>query len=160
MERPVYACAAGCDGVSSVVEARVGIKKANGKNRGRAKESVRESTVQTKKPVDVVQARENVAALVRDSGSEIARGMIESAKVGQLAAAKYLFELAGLYPATEETEAVRVEDSLAHTLLRRMGLPIEPVISNSRRALAGLTEGAKAPRERARAVTEDTEREG
>ena len=136
------------------------IKKANAKNKGRAKESVRESTVQGKKPVDVVQARENVAALVRDSGSEIAMAMIESAKVGQLAAAKYLFELAGLYPATEETEAVRGEDSLAHTLLRRMGLPIEAAISDSRRAAAELTtERTEAPRESARAATEDTETE-
>jgi hypothetical protein len=54
--------------------------------------------------------------------------VIEVAKTGQLASAKYLFEAVGLYPATEETRAKAPEDSLAYTLLRRMGLPTEPVI--------------------------------
>jgi hypothetical protein len=39
-----------------------------------------------------------------------------------------LFEAAGLYPATEETAARPQGDSLAHILLRRMGLPLESVI--------------------------------
>jgi hypothetical protein len=39
-----------------------------------------------------------------------------------------LFEAVGLYPATEETAARPQGDSLAHILLRRMGLPLESVI--------------------------------
>ena len=40
---------------------------------------------------------------------------------------KYLFEMIGLYPAAvqEETQG---EDSLARTLLRRLGLPEEPML--------------------------------
>ena len=46
---------------------------------------------------------------------------------GHYAAMKYLFEMIGLYPAAapEETEG---EDSLARTLLRRLGLPEEPML--------------------------------
>jgi len=36
---------------------------------------------------------------------------------------KYLFELIGLYPATGEVEAAPGEDSLAKTLLKRLGVP-------------------------------------
>lgn len=81
------------------------------------------------KAVDIVQARENVATVVRNSATEIAKGLIEGAKAGQLASAKYLFEVAGLYPAAaEQTVTARPEDSLAHILLKRMELPTEPVI--------------------------------
>ena len=46
---------------------------------------------------------------------------------GHYAAMKYLFEMIGLYPAAtqEENEG---EDSLARTLLRRLGLPEEPML--------------------------------
>jgi hypothetical protein len=82
----------------------------------------------TKKPVDMVQAREKVSDLVRKSAAAIATGVINSAKRGQLASAKYLFEAVGLYPATGQTPEGPAEYSLAHTLLRRMGLPLEPVV--------------------------------
>lgn len=81
-----------------------------------------------KKPVDMVQARENVSDLVKEAAADIANGVIKVAKTGQLASAKYLFEAVGLYPATGQMPDMPVEDSLAHTLLRRMGLPLEPVV--------------------------------
>jgi len=70
--------------------------------------------------------------MVGNSATELVAGMINAAAAGELAPAKYLFEMAGLYPATEETEATDPqEDSLAHILLKRMGLPIEPAIQNT-----------------------------
>jgi hypothetical protein len=102
------------------------VKKAKGKRT--AKQSEKKSVVGTKKPVDMVQLRENINNLVGESAKDIATKVIEVAKTGQLASAKYLFEAVGLYPATEETRAKAPEDSLAYTLLRRMGLPTEPVI--------------------------------
>ena len=102
------------------------MKKAKGKRT--AKQSEKKSVVGTKKPVDMVQLRENINNLVGESAKDIATKVIEVAKTGQLASAKYLFEAVGLYPATEETRAKAPEDSLAYTLLRRMGLPTEPVI--------------------------------
>lgn len=134
----------------------MGIKKATRKNKATGKKPVAKGAVQTKKPVDIVQARENVASLVRNSATEIATRVIEEAKAGQLASAKYLFEVAGLYPATEETRAVGTESSLAHTLLKRMGLPTEPVICENDRGAAALSGDAKeTARETARAAAED-----
>ena len=77
-------------------------------------------------PVDFVEARKNVATLVRMAANDIAAGLIEQAKSGELAPTKYLFELAGLYPATPETSS-KPENSLAYALLKRMGLPTDPM---------------------------------
>jgi hypothetical protein len=106
----------------------VAIKKATGKRSQAAKISVpKQSLGQTPQPVDAAQARENVANLVSASATEIATatGAFTVAKAGQLASVKYLFEVAGLYPATEEAAAMLPENSLVHTLLRRMGQPTE-----------------------------------
>ena len=46
---------------------------------------------------------------------------------GHYAAMKYLFEMIGLYPAAAQEEP-QGEDSLARTLLRRLGLPEEPLL--------------------------------
>jgi len=103
-------------------------KKAKEKSKGTAKKSAKRSTSRTKKPADMVQVRENINSLVRLAARDIAREIIKVAKTGQLASAKYLFEAVGLYPPTEETLKKPLEDSLAHTLLTRMGLPTEPII--------------------------------
>jgi hypothetical protein len=102
------------------------VKKA--KSKRTAKRPENKSAGGTKKPIDMVQLRENINNLVGESAKDIATKVIEVAKTGQLASAKYLFEAVGLYPATEETRAKAPDDSLAYTLLRRMGLPTEPVI--------------------------------
>jgi hypothetical protein len=81
---------------------------------------------ETTAPPDFAEARKMIAELVRLSAVEIATSFLNAAKTGQVAPAKYLFEAVGLYPATEETPE-RAKHSLAYTLLKRMGLPTEPV---------------------------------
>src|ERR1022692_155351 len=49
----------------------------------------------TKKPVDLVRVREIITNPVGNSAKDIATGVIEVAKAGQLASAKYLFEAVG-----------------------------------------------------------------
>ncbi len=98
--------------------------KKDAKKKSRAK-----SPAKTKSPADFVEVRKVIATLVRGSAREIARKVIEVAKLGQLAPAKYLFEAVGLYPPTEETAGPSQDNSLAFTLLKRMGLPTEPVIT-------------------------------
>jgi hypothetical protein len=83
--------------------------------------------VKTTEPADFVQVRKNIATLVGGAAEAIATEAIEMAKAGQLAPAKYFFEAVGLYPPTAETTA-GPEDSLAYTLLKRMGLPTDPLI--------------------------------
>ena len=77
------------------------------------------------KPPDAAQAREEVKGRVRRAAGDIADELIKVAMSGQLATAKYLFEVAGLYPATEEAEPQ--ENSLAYILLKRLGLPTDPL---------------------------------
>lgn len=123
-------------------------KKAMGEAKRATKEAiplVRGTDVQLKRPADIAQARENVVSLIRDSATEIATAAIEKAIAGELASAKYLFELAGLHPAKEETMQEHTEDSQAFALLRRMALPTGEVICDNDEA-AGET---------ARAVVED-----
>ena len=110
----------------------------------KAKAASKNAKQMQKNPVDIVDARENVTKLVRDAAIEIALGVIEGAKAGQLASAKYLFEVAGLYPAAEEAAAARPEDSLAYILLKRMGLPTEPVIREEDQVPAALGRESKA----------------
>jgi len=53
---------------------------------------------------------------------------MEQAMTGQLAPAKYLFEMASIYPATTDGSFSTVdEESLAATLMRRLDLPDKPI---------------------------------
>jgi hypothetical protein len=77
--------------------------------------------------VDLGVARKSVHKMVRASIATIAQKLIESAKDGNLAAAKYLFEMAGVYPIYENGSSEIEEGSLAEMLLKHLGIPIEPV---------------------------------
>jgi hypothetical protein len=108
-------------------------KKAKGKGKAAAKKAEKKSAEKSApktKGKDIVQVRENINELVKGSAELIATEVIKVAMTGQLATAKYLFEAVGLYPPTEETSVRPIETTLAHTLLKRMGLPIEPVITD------------------------------
>jgi len=53
---------------------------------------------------------------------------MEEAMKGQLAPAKYMFEVAGVYPpVTDGEQATQEEDCLAKTLLARLNIPKKPV---------------------------------
>ena len=75
-------------------------------------------------PKDMAEARKGISDVVRGSAMNIVAALIRKAEDGELPAAKYLLEIVGLYPATEETSSKPV-DSLAYTLLQRVGLPPE-----------------------------------
>lgn len=106
----------------------VGLKKTKGKNKREGKKPAKKSTDKANPPKAIGEVRENISELVRGSAKDIAKEVIRVAKTGQLASARYLFEVAGLYPPAEQTGS-KPDDSLAHVLLKRMGLPTEPVIS-------------------------------
>jgi hypothetical protein len=98
-----------------------------------------------KVPVDFVEARKNIATQVRMSVNEIVARFIELAKDGELGPAKYLFEVCGLYPATAETSA-KPESSLAYTLLKRLGLPTDPIVCDEANPVALSRGTTVAPR--------------
>ena len=68
---------------------------------------------------------------------------MEEAGKGHYPGMKYLFEMIGLYPATS-TDDAPAQDSLAATLLRRLGLPEEsmpePRVTKDSEATAAASE--------------------
>jgi hypothetical protein len=71
--------------------------------------------------------RQQIANLVGSQAVAMVRTTMEEAEKGHYAAMKYLFEMIGLYPAAPQEE-MPGEDSLAGTLMRRLGLPEEPML--------------------------------
>jgi hypothetical protein len=105
------------------------MKKDKPKSKPPAEKSPRKTARKARKAVDLVEVRKNITNIVGSEAAEMALAVVDEALKGQLAPVKYLFEVAGLYPAAgDAAEAPPEEDSLARTLLRRLGLPEDPVI--------------------------------
>jgi hypothetical protein len=145
----------------------VSVRKAKGKGKETPTEkpekpakAKRDKASAKKKGKDLVEVRESINELVMDSAVAIAAGVIEVAKTGQLAPAKYLFEAAGIYPVSEQTAMRPIETSLAHTLLTRMGLPLEPVIYGEDPVPVRLTSEGKDATETARPMVVEEVTEG
>jgi hypothetical protein len=65
------------------------------------------------------EVRESMENLVRLEAIEITQAIIEAAKGGQLAHAKYLFELGGIHPLAGNVQENPHSESLIQSLLRR-----------------------------------------
>jgi len=78
------------------------------------------------KPVDLAGIRRQITDLVGNGAVGMVEATMEEVGKGHYLGMKYLFEMIGLYPATSGDDAPR-EDSLAATLLRRLGLPEAPL---------------------------------
>jgi hypothetical protein len=74
------------------------------------------------KQVDLGVVRGQITNLVGNGALKMVATTMEEVNKGHYLAMKYLFEMVGLCPATTSEEAQQ-EDSLAKTLLRRLGLP-------------------------------------
>lgn len=118
------------------------VKKAKGKGKSavkkvEAKRSSPKPKPKPKKGKDLDKVREGIDNQIKDSARLIANKVIEVAKTtGQLASAKYLFEAVGLYPASAPSEARPLETTIAHQLLTKMGIPLEPVVEDEDREVA------------------------
>jgi hypothetical protein len=82
-----------------------------------------------KQPIDLAEVRKDISNIVGSHAADLARAVMESGKTGQLAPVKYLFEVTGLYPATESIETKPDKESLAHTLMRNLKLPESPIVN-------------------------------
>jgi len=89
-------------------------------------ESLASPTAQPEKAISAAAALQEIANLVKGQAGEIALGLLEAAKGGQLAHAKYLLEIAGIYPRGDENKASGGEESLTYRLLKEFGMPTEP----------------------------------
>ncbi len=73
--------------------------------------------------VDLPSLRREVTELVAKNAVPMVRQAIDSVtEEGQYQAIKYLFQMIGLYPAASPDESP-LQESLARTLLERLGLP-------------------------------------
>jgi hypothetical protein len=81
------------------------------------------------KNLDPAKVREEIAEIVKAEAKDITRAVMVQANQGQLAQAKYLLEMAGVYPlATDMSQTSDREGSLAETLLDRLKIPKTPVV--------------------------------
>jgi hypothetical protein len=76
----------------------------------------------SRKPADLSAIREQITNLVGNEAVGMVETTIAEVEKGHYLALKYLFEMVGLYPANGAEESPG-EDSLARTLLRRLGFP-------------------------------------
>lgn len=81
---------------------------------------------------DMAEVRKNLSKLVKAEAEHLTQAAIEQGKAGQLPTVKYLLEMAGIFPAgeSEQKPPSKDEESLAETLLDRLGIPKEPVIAD------------------------------
>jgi hypothetical protein len=84
----------------------------------------------SRKPADLEAVRKQIHELVSSEAVNLVESTIAEADKGHYPAMKYLFEIIGLYPASGVETPVG-EDSLAKTLLRRLGLPEEPTVERT-----------------------------
>ena len=102
-------------------------KKAKSKT-GAKKTAKRKSSPSHTKMRNPTGVRNDIAKIVELGAKKIAKAVMEQAMTGQLAPAKYLFEMAEIYPlSTDGSHATENEDCLAKTLLNRLDIPDEPI---------------------------------
>ena len=93
-----------------------------------ARRPAKKNTVsKSRKPVDLQAVRTMVANTVAGQALGITSALAEEAKKGELAHAKFLFEMIGLYPVTETPASEEDQDAqegndLARVLLQRLAL--------------------------------------
>jgi len=92
------------------------------------KKKSRSTRPRVKKQANPAEVRNDIAKIVESGAKKIAQAVMSQALTGALAPAKYLFEVAKIYPeATDGSQASAEEDCLAKTLLHRLNLPEEPI---------------------------------
>jgi len=100
--------------------------KKKAKNKAAAKKPTRKSAgkkreAKDKPETNPAEVRKEISKLVTEAASKVAAAVIDVAKTGQLAPAKYLFEMASIFPpAPNGEQATTEEDCLAKMLLSRI----------------------------------------
>lgn len=104
-------------------------KKAKCKTTVKKPAKKRVKSVTAKKQLDPAKVREEIAGIVKAGAKGITKAVMVQATQGQLAPAKYLLEMAGVYPlSADESPTSKEEESLAETLLDRLNIPKHPVV--------------------------------
>jgi hypothetical protein len=102
--------------------------KTAAKKTGKTKKKSAETRPRVKKHANPGEVRNDIAKIVESGAKKIAQAVMSQALTGQLAPAKFLFEVAKIYPEVADgSQATAEEDCLAKTLLHRLNLPEEPI---------------------------------
>jgi hypothetical protein len=104
-------------------KSKPGAKKTSGKKKGSTKKE---------KEKDTAEVRKDLVKLVKEAAQAMATAVVHEGKKGQVSPVKYLLEMAGIFPVPEaEVNAPdKNEQSLAETLLDRLGIPKYPVAAD------------------------------
>jgi hypothetical protein len=107
-------------------------KKASSKDlKKTAKKKKSRKSKPGKKERDAKEVRHECSKLVKEDAREVTVAVIGEAKKGQLGPMKYLFEMANIFPQADDgSQTSAEEDSLAETLLTRLGIPTHPVVAD------------------------------
>jgi hypothetical protein len=98
------------------------MRKANPDKARKGTKKARSGPKKSLKQVDLGVVRGQITNMVGNGALEMVETTMEEVNKGHYLGMKYLFEMVGLCPATTSEEAQQ-DDSLAKTLLRRLGLP-------------------------------------
>ncbi len=100
------------------------------RKRAAANQPAKKRVSKNGKHLDPVKVRDEVAGIVKLQAKAIAHGVVDKASHGGLAQAKYLFELAQIFPSQGAEPATQAateqENSLAKMLLDRLQPPETP----------------------------------
>jgi hypothetical protein len=141
----------------------VATKKAKSKTKATpksaAKKSSRRATKRETKAANLAEVRQDIANIVTGGATGMTEAVVGEAMKGQLAPMKYLFEVAGLYPVAEGTEAKPEREYLANLLLNKLGIPLQPVIVDEDEVWVNMKPAESKPEaeDKAREETEDRE---
>jgi hypothetical protein len=135
-------------------------KKAKAKAEKVAAKTPAKKKARAKKQSDPAQVREQLAGMVKSKAKGITKELVDHAMHGELGPAKYLLEMAGVYPATsEDGQTTQEEDCLAKTLLDRLNVPHKPAPDEPEANEPGADESVENRAETPGQISEDGEGE-
>ena len=109
------------------------MKKKGKKSKAAEKRAVtKKKTTRPKKVKETIELRKDLVKIVKQSAPKMVEAVVGEGKKGQVTPVKFLLELAGVFPVPEaEVNAPdKREESLAETLLDRLGIPKTPVVAD------------------------------
>ncbi len=109
-------------------------KKKKGKKSKPAvkKPAKKKSSSRRKKEKETAEVRKDLTRMVKEFAGDMTAAVIGEGKKGQVSPVKFLLEMAGIFPVSEEEikAPTKDEESLAETLLNRLGIPKDPVAAD------------------------------
>jgi len=110
-------------------------KKKGKKSKTTAKKAAKKKTApkgkSAKRELNPLAVRKNILKMVEAHADKMAQAVIGECEKGQLAPVKFLFEMANIFPpSTDGSQTSADEESLAGTLLDRLGIPRHPVVAD------------------------------